>query len=323
MENKKEIIDEFFKEIEKPINPKLLQEKDWNLMLVGSDQNSSNKIEVIYAWNPHNYRLIFDFSKENFNPEKPKNLPLISEPLGRYLNTTISYLPFKWRYTHNVRNYGSEHHYLNFLQCTIKVRKNTIEVADTSCKDDWFIIHAYSTHDVDLRIDQIMQEKESHCKEALNLFMKIHGGKSNLNIIKKHSENKIKGDEFIRKIPAWRTIHDTVMKKVYKENNIEIYGEASTKNYVKNHVVKEVTPEIAKEINSLGLIIDSRLEKLIEVTSSLSDNQSQLFKENRDVLLALQEQIKSHLALINEWRKETEERRKPFFIRWFDYFKRL
>ena len=43
---------------------------------------------------------------------------------------------------------------------------------------------------------------------------------SDFGIIKRISENKIKGDDFIDKIPARMTIHDTIFKKVYLEKNI-------------------------------------------------------------------------------------------------------
>jgi len=93
-------------------------------------------------------------------------------------------------------------------------------------------------------------------------------------------------------------IHDTYFKKVYSDT-VEFKNPAFVKKFISNRVTEELAPEITKELSSLKLEL---LKDRQEVWGTLN-----LFKE----------QINSHLNLIQEWKKEAEERRKPFWKRWF------
>ena len=237
----KDAIKEHIGKIVRPIFEKAASEISNTQVLVGLSQSKEPEKEVFCYWQPHNFRRYFGFSKENFSPEKPKPTTPIETNVGSKGNFFIS-LPFNWDYTYKTGNYGHEHIYLDFLQCNVRVRKSQIEITNKVAPDKrWVKIYAESLKDVDKRIEQITQELENHCIEALRLFIKIHGGKSDFEVLNRHSEDKIKGEDFTESLDPNMVIHDTVMKKPYKEKLIEIYGgKAQVKNYVKNRLNQAV-----------------------------------------------------------------------------------
>lgn len=336
MENKKEDTRKYVENIVEPIFNKHLQAsphaKNNNLVLVGGGRFEKEETEKSYLWQPHNFRRYYSFSKENYTKNKPRNKPKLRTYVG---SKTIIFSPFKWDYAISEKNFGSEHHFKGFNGCTIKVRKNTIEITLSEIKNKWFRIYAYSEKHIDQRIDQIIKELEDHCKRTLELFLRFHGGKTDKRIVKKHSENKIKGIDYLDKIPIDMIIHDSVMKKVYKEKNVEIYGEARVKNLFKNATLEKFSPEIA---NSLG-----NIEELNTKIKGLSESSKESINETGKALQAVSKGLEvisekmvlfaqaqaeyaknneSHLALIHDYRQEMREIKKPFFIRWFEYFKR-
>jgi len=212
--------------------------------------------------------------------------------------------------------------------CQIRIKKNQVEIINQSHNKQWRKITAENVEEVDLRIEEIMKELKERSIQALKLFIELHGGYSDFKEARPHRcEHGIHGDDYIDKIPGELIINDTYVKKVYKHKT-EFKTTAAIKNYVSNRAVEKIYPEIAIEINKLNsksessnTELNNSLSILTESTQNLADSQNNLFNENKQVLMALQEQIKSHLALIQEYRKETIEMRKPFFIRWYNYFR--
>jgi len=296
-----------------------LNEPQSNHRMVGSGDSN---LEVVFLWQPHNHRLYFDFDKTTFNPKKPTN-----HTLQKYKSMVPM---FNTAYTYTALNYDSEHKYDNFINCQIRVKKNQVEVINKSHNKQWRKITASTVDEVDKRIDEVMDNLKEGSVKALKIFMELHGGFSNFRETRSHRcEHGIHGDDYLDKIPSELIINDTYVKKVYK-HKAEFLSTAAIKNYVSNRAVEKIYPEIAVEINKLNSSnetnnteLKNALLKLIESTQNLAESQNNLFNENKEVLMALQEQIKSHLALIQEYRKESIEMRKPFFIRWIDYFKKL
>jgi hypothetical protein len=79
---------------------------------------------------------------------------------------------------------------------------------------------------------------------------------------------------------------------------------------------------LSEKISSLQSELSDNINHLVTATSNLAESQKLHNDENREVMSALHEEIRSHLLLINEWKKESEERQKPFFVRWWHYFKK-
>ena len=110
MNKKKEVcnksIKDYVNRITTPIFEKVLRESNDNPMMVGRVQNSKT---IKWLWQPHNYRLYFNFNKKNFKVVTP---------------SLYKYPSFKYQ----LMNYGSEHHFNNFMNCRIIIRKNSSDV---------------------------------------------------------------------------------------------------------------------------------------------------------------------------------------------------
>ena len=175
---------------------------------------------------PHNFRRYFNFQKDR-------------QP---YYNPTIK---------HEQKNHNSEHHYKDFYGCHVIVRKNQVEVINLWHQKQWRLIEAYSIEQINERIEQIQQEMEQQTINAMQHFIKVNGGISDLRpITKRKAEIGIHGDDYIDNLPKDLIIHDTHFKKVYNEK-VEFLGEASVKNYISNRALEGFMPELCHEIAAI------------------------------------------------------------------------
>jgi len=246
-------IREYIKKKVKPIFDRVLKEKGITPESVGSE----DKIPTIkFNIQPHDCRLYFDFNKEGFNSKKPPE-PTIKEIGGGvlYFNSNYRYSP---------ANYDKEHHYFDFMGCTIMVKKTQVQVNINIHKQQWRLIEAFSINDIDERIEQVINNLNQHGIRTLKTFINLHGGSSNFEIKKSsRCEVGIHGHEYLDNIPEKLIIRDTYFKKLYKEK-VEIYEDmykpAKIKNTMTNLIVKDVAPEIGKKLNG----IDNTLLKMLE-----------------------------------------------------------
>jgi len=232
--------------------------------------------KIIRLIQPHNFRRYFNFSKDQ-NPT---------------YNPTIPY---------SEKNYKSEHHYQNFHGCHIIIRKTKAEVINLWHQKQWRLLEAESIDDVNARIDQIKQEMETQAVQAMEHFISVNGGFSDLvPIEKRKTEIGIHGDEYIDKIPPEMVIHDTHFKKVYKEK-VEFLGEASVKNYISNRAVEQLAPEIDKSISKLNEGIEGirqdnretwqRYEKYIKAHTDFIEKSAGIAKETLKTLKKLNSKL--------------------------------
>lgn len=235
-------------------------EEQFNRLSVGSGDKistSSNGFDdssfVSIYWQPHNIRLYFDFERVGFTPEKP------AEPTPKNLGGVGSY--FKRTYLFTSKNHGSEFFYDKFCGCSITVKKTTVLVRYHLHAKQWRHLRGVSPEEIDSKIDGVIQSIVDHCRDALGVFIQLHGGRSSLSLVREfQAEHKIRGDEFIDSIPAEMIIHDPDFKKVYKERNVEFYGVGSVRNFIHNRVVDLVAPSIAKELNGIRAVLVDPLE---------------------------------------------------------------
>lgn len=179
---------------------------------------------------PHNFRRYFNFEKTTYNPTQP----------------------------YHEKNYNSEHHFIDFYGCTIIIRKNKAEVINNWHKKQWRLIEATSDKDIQVRIEQIMKEMEDTCINAMQKFILINGGKSDLRPIEiRKAEIGIHGDSYIDKLPKDLILHDTYFKKVYDEK-LEFIGEAALKNYISNRALENFNPELVAVLNGLYSCIEKQ-----------------------------------------------------------------
>ena len=233
-------------EVIKPISKRVLQETHYNPMRV-------SRVQIQFLWQPHNYRLYFDFDKTKFNPPKPDNPTLKKLEVGL--------VGFKYE----TKNYNSEHHFNNFYGCRIIIKKNMAEVINKWYEKQWKLIVADNVKDVDKRIEKNIKEMDEQCVDALSKIIRLFGGDSRFKILKRRGEHGIHGDDYLDKIPEDMIIHDTVFKKVYPKK-VEFFDPASIKNYVSNRAIENIAPEIAQELTLNRELIKG----VVEINASTS-----------------------------------------------------
>lgn len=209
----------------------VLQETIPNRMMVGKQGSRIVK----RLWQPHNYRLYFNFNQLTFNRAK-----------GRFKS----------------KNFNSEHQ-LFFDGCLMTIKRKQIEIINKKHDGEWWHIYAKNLKDIDERITELVNKLDYECIKVLRAFIKRFGGSSDLEIVKRRDENGLKGDDYIDQIPDNMIIHDYPnFKKVYKKKT-EIYGVANTRRFLRNRIIEDIAPEINLELNKLHKVIKSR-SKIIE-----------------------------------------------------------
>lgn len=234
MKKEKEVCNKSIKDcvndIVTPIFNKVLSESNDNPMMVDRVQKSK---EIKWLWQPHNLRLYFNFNRKNYKPVT--TLPLYKYPAFKFQSL----------------NYDSEHHYINYKNCRIIIRKNSAEVINKTYEKQWVLCTAHSNTQIKEIIDKRVNRLNQEGINALKSLIKRTGGICDLRVIKVRGEHGIHGIDYLDKIPEDMIIHDTIFKKVYKKK-IEFYDPASIKNVVSNFALKEYSPEIAASIDNLG-----------------------------------------------------------------------
>ena len=246
---------EYVEKLTNPIFEKALQEAHHNHRMVGSEK----KIPLVtYLWQPHNYRLYFTFNKTKFNEKKPDNhtLQKFQSMVGE----------FNKAYTYSACNHNSEHLYKDFMFCTIKVKKKTIEIINNYHKKQWRKIEAYSIDDVSKRIKEIMKELEGKSIKALKSLIELHGGEADFKPIKERVEHGIHGDDFLDKIDGRLIYDDTYSKKLYRQK-VEMKSTPAIINYISNRSLEMVAPLIAKEINNIHTLLNKDNISLTELST--------------------------------------------------------
>jgi len=237
---------------------------------------------VRFLWNPHNFRLKIKFRVQN----KLILKKLVREEIKRVRGS----LPLE---EVNVYQGGA--------QAQIYKGRIIIEI-NPSCVvliwegKEWFNLAGESfSFIIDEQVARIKGEC-LHAVESLGLRLELDLD----SMIWLRQENTLKGDEFLDSLPRDLIVDDTSFKKVYP-GEFEFKDAGFLKNYVKNRVLEEVAPLIAKELAEIKARIPvipiplpfSRLSGLVARISSPTD------------VLALEPEIlllsDSEKALLTDW----------------------
>ncbi len=310
MEDKKrETFEERVNRIVTPIFDKVLNSStgnDSNTMGVCKNEDKELINPITFYWRPNNYRLQIPFKREKLNLGKDIT-PLIKNRKGSVVKTPYGNI--------KVSNFGSK------ISCKINrfpvmLDKESITITYSlkierlnkkfkkELKKAIYKIEAENITDIDKKIKEKVEEIKKICIETTERFIKKYGGEADFSKAKFIAhEDGIHAEDWM---PKEAVIYDTHFKKVYKDE-IELKSPLLVKNYISNRVVEEIAPEIAKEIkdnnNAIGNI-DEKIEKRLT-----------------PVLEKLTKQIELHLEVQRETKKTLVEIRKPFFIRWWNYFR--
>ena len=139
------------------------------------------------------------------------------------------------------------------------------------------------------------------------------GGKRDLlkRVFWVRHEDWVKGEEFIDRIPRGLVIHDSVFKKVYEEG-VEfvggkgVPGVGEVKRYLKNRVVEDFAPEIAKVVgealSSRASFEDAigRYTEQINLHLKVEERQLKVQGETLKALKELRKGLKRR-SLLDEW----------------------
>jgi hypothetical protein len=218
---------------------KVLKETQRNHVSVGV--GSVSKPYSLYQ--PHNYRLYFDFDKSTFK--------LPTEVRGSVL--------------FHIQN-TTEVCFDNYLDFRIVIKRTQIELTNRSNR--WHLIYTEPVEGIIPQIEEVIKELDSSAVIVLKKFMLEFGGHSTLTILNSTNENKVKSESAIDKIPQNLTFRNEQVKKVYMESNVEFSSPVYVANYLSNRAVEAVTPEISARLDSIRDNItrfqDSALNPLTE-----------------------------------------------------------
>ena len=211
---------------------------------------NKNKISNIYSlYNPHNYRLYFDFERIDFHPLRPSE-PTYKKDGGRL----------------NLRNSTEWETKEKILGCKLIVKKTQIQINNLIDPKRW---HLILMGDIDKRKQQIKDIHEKKIKEAiqaLKSFLRAYGGRSKFKLLRIWCEEKIEHDKPIDKLPIDMFFTSKNVKKAYGEKVIEYFGDPiQASNYFSNRGIEDIAPKIADSLNNLSMRFDKFIPKILDM----------------------------------------------------------
>ena len=239
---KQETSEQHIRRIVKPIFDKVLQEIDKNPMTVG---NQGIKSPKYCLYNPHNFRRYYDFCKGNFHPDKP------------HLDHGRGTFPVE----HKIIN-KNEHTFDHFHNCRITVKRSQVEIINKIQVKRYYKIQLENVDYLKPQIGLIVAKKEKECIKVLKEFIKVYGGISKFKLLNWHSEDKIMGEDIIKKIPLKMKFHTDVVKKVYNEPNVEFSDPAFVSNYLRTRALEDRMDVIDKLLMAIDVKLTPSLANL-------------------------------------------------------------
>ena len=232
---------------------------------------------VLYQ--PHNYRLYFDYSRVNFIPPNKYQTDVKRSVVVTY----------------KLKN-SSEHFFEGFLGCNICVKKNQIEIINKLDHKKWYRVNSANS---EKEIKDIIIRKDVECLTALKRFCRVFGGKSKLHILNCHSEDKIMLEDSIDKLPIKMEFHSDIVKKVYKEANVEFKDPAFAVNYLHNRSLEKVSPEIAERLDFIKneIVVNKTnvktdVERSVVTTEQILDILRIIAEQNKEISMGLNSVVK-------------------------------
>ena len=141
----------------------------------------------------------------------------------------------------------------------ITVKKHQVEVINKLTEQEWFAINKSKAKE---DIKNILFKIDRKCMESLRKFIEVYGGSCDFNIIgREHRpdlilntkfDNKVMNEPYIDKIPLNATFETSIVKKVYKEPNVEFKEPIYAARYLENSALNEFAPEIASSMRHIG-----------------------------------------------------------------------
>ena len=236
VETKDKDLELFTKNIQKKISEQMGKVPSEELPNRLSVSSPTDQASNFFNNVPHNYRLYFDFKHDNFIPKGLYKTELHN--CGGF-SSVLGFLQ-----DYNLTNHKSTHIF-KFDNATIWIRKSSITICNKIDHKKAYAIPI--TINADKIIKEIIINKDQECKDLLSDFIKRYGGVSDFNIMNRHSEDGVYNDVAIDSIGSKDKFTNEVGKKVYGKNYFEFKNSVLASNYIVNHAIKSIAPELAAE----------------------------------------------------------------------------
>ena len=253
METKKEndsTLKKYISSIVKPIFEKAAQETTSNHSMVGYKTKKSITPSL---YNPHNYRLYLNFTKEKYKPKEG----MVGVWLGK------------------LKNYGKEFTALG-EGVRITVKKTQVEIINKLSEQQWFLINRTNAKKEE---GELLSKIDKKCISSLKKFIKVYGGSSDFVILKREGrpylnlftkcDNKVKNEPFIDTLPSDMTFETEIVKKVYKHpGEVEYKTPMYAAQHLENSALHDFAPELVNEIRVFNMKIDKVTESMAYVAEN-------------------------------------------------------
>ncbi len=273
MEIKKEndsTLKKYISSIVKPIFEKAAQETKPNHSMV---EHKPKKTITPSLYNPHNYRLYLNFTKEKYKPKEG----MVGVWYGK------------------LKNYGKEFTALG-EGVRITIKKTQVEIINKLSEQQWFLINRTNAKKEE---GELLSKIDKKCISSLKKFIKVYGGSSDFVILKREGrpylnlftkcDNKVKNEPFIDTLPSEMTFETDEVKKVYHHpGEVEFKTPMESAQYLENSALNEFAPELVKilvmQFKSLE-VFDLKINKVNESMAYVAEN------------------YKSHVGMVEEGHK--------------------
>ena len=244
---------DYVSRITMPIFEEALQETSKKRMSVGRGLVERQDVSL---YQPHNYRLYFDFQKAYFSPPKP----VATDALRSVVTTSYEY---------KLKN-STEHFFKDFEGCNITVKKSQVEVINKLEHKRWFVIKHGEVSEYESQIRSILKDKDAECVRALKKFIALFGGVSHFKVLNRRSEDKVKFEDSIDVLKLKSAFHFPTGKKVYDEPSLEFKDPVFAVTYFENRAIEKIAPDIAMGLQAV-LIGQDPLKYLKSRVSGVDD----------------------------------------------------
>lgn len=270
---------EHIEKLNTPIFEKVPSETNPNHTMVVNSPKNNKKSVTPSLYNPHNYRLYFNFTKEKYKPKEGMVRGMVGVWFGK------------------LKNYGKEFTVVGY-GVRITVKKTQVEVINKLSEQQWFVINRTNAKKEQHRLLSKIDQK---CITSLKKFIKVYGGKSDFAILKREGrpylnlfnkcDNKIKNEPYIDKLPSKMTFETEIVKKVYKHpGEVEFKQPIYAAQHLENSALNDFAPEITEELKLFSMKMDKVAENMAYVA----------------------ENYKSHVKMVEQGTKVNKESLKLF-----------
>lgn len=238
-------------------------------------------------YHPHNRRLYLDFNKDSF-VTLPKQQPTTRNKRG---SGVVSHGDFR---IVNHRELCLD----NFRGCRIVVKKTQVEVTNKVEPDRKYVIVMDSREHIREQVFKIVEKKVFECLEALRLLIETYGGGSEFKILNSTDEDKVFNEKYIDMIPIKQRFYNAIVKKAYKEPNVEFSNPVFTVNHLSNSALSDFSPEIANGLSDTSDALKSQQEAFKSFSDHVMKSVDNLAR-NMDTHVAVMQQIRDGLKGLN------------------------